>query len=236
MSLVGTLAKVAMGVVAARGIGKVFGGSRAGGGLAGALGSMLGGGSQTGGSGLGGLAGALGGLLGGSQGGSGGGLGGLLNSLGGGAQASAPAAGSGGGLGGMLNEVFQGKNPAQINATPDEEEQAKLLLRAMIDAAKADGQIDEEEQRKITEHLGDVSPEELEFVRREMQAPLDVQGLVNSVPRGMEQQVYLMSLLAIDLDSQPEAQYLDQLAKGLGLSPETVNAIHQQAGAPALYS
>ena len=52
----------------------------------------------------------------------------------------------------------------------------------------------------------------------------------------MEQQVYLMSLMAIDLDSNDEAHYLDQLAKGLNISKEVCNQIHAKVGAPAIYA
>ena len=45
-----------------------------------------------------------------------------------------------------------------------------------------------------------------------------------------------MSLTAIDLDSKAEAQYLHQLAQGLGIDERTANQIHQQLGAPTLYS
>ena len=266
MSLVSVLGKVALGAIAAKGVGSLISGQR-GGGLASALGGLMGGGQQGGGalgalsgllggqggggsaasalSGLlggqggGGAASALSGLLGGGQQGGGsalsgllgslgqqsGGLGGLLDSLGGGS--------SGGGLGAMLNQALQGQTP---ETTPDQEKQAEIMLRAMISAAKADGKIDEEEQRKITEHLGDdVTPEEMEIVRSAMEAPVDVEQLAASVPAGMEQQVYLMSLLAIDLDAQSEAQYLDQLAKALNISPEQANAIHEKLGAPKLY-
>ena len=100
--------------------------------------------------------------------------------------------------------------------TADQEAQAEIILKAMISAAKSDGQLDQQEQEKIVGQLGDdVSPEEANFVRQEMQAPVDLNGLIRSVPAGMEQQVYLMSLMAIDLDSQAEAQYLDQLRQGL---------------------
>ncbi len=220
MSLISTLGKVAMGVMVAKGVGKMMGGGgRSGGGLGGLLGGLTGGNS--------GSAGGLGNLLGGLSGKSGGGgLGGILDSLNGGSQ-------SGGGIGGMLNDALQGNNVSENN---EEEAQAELLLKAMLSAAKADGVIDEEEKRKITEHLGDVSPEEAEFVRNELEAPLDAQGLINSVPRGMEQQVYFMSLLAIDLDSNEEARYLDTLAKGLNISNDMCNQIHAKVGAPALYS
>ena len=256
MSLVGTLGKVALGAIAARGIGKMMSGSSSTGssGLGGLLGSVLGGG---GGSLLSGLMGggssagnALSGLLGGGgsqQGGglgallaglsgqssgaqSAGGLGGILDALGGGSQQG------GGGIGALLNQALAGKPADEVPATPDQEKEAEILLRAMIAAAKADGEIDAEEQRKITEHLGDVSPEEAELVRREMQSHTNLEDLIDSVPRGMEQQVYLMSLLAIDLDSQAEAQYLDKLARGLNISQQQANAIHEQLGVPKLYA
>ena len=221
MSLMGTLGKVAMGVIVAKGVGKILGAGGSGSGLGGLLGSLTGGNNTSSGS-TGGLGDLLGGLAGGSGGG---GSGGILDSLGGSSQ--------GGVLGGMLNDALQGK---QATANNDDEAKAEVLLRAMLSAAKSDGKIDEDEQRKITEHLNDVTEEEAEFVRRELESPLDTQGLINSVPRGMEQQVYFMSLLAINLDSNEEAHYLDELAKGLNLSHQVCNDIHQKAGAPALYA
>jgi uncharacterized membrane protein YebE (DUF533 family) len=243
MSLVGTLGKVAIGMIAARGIGKMMGGSstssNALGGLLGSvlggsgssasnmLGGLLGGGSQQGG----GLGSILSGMMGGQQqaASQSGGVGGLLDSLGGGA--------AGGGLGALLNQALAGTPANQIEATADQEQEAELMLRAMICAAKADGEIDAEEQRKLTEHLGDdVTQEEMELVRREMTSQTSLEDLVADVPKGMEQQVYFMSLLAIDLDSQAEAQYLDKLAKGLNISPQQANAIHEQLGVPKLYA
>lgn len=256
MNLVGTLAKVAMGAMVARGVGKMVGGNRGGGGggLGGLAGSLLGGGQQQqGGAGLGGL---LGGLLGGQQqqmpqqrqgggigdllgsvlsggaggaGGAAGGLGGLLNSLGGGQQQ-----GGGGGLGDLLNSALGGQSAPQ--PTQEQNNQAEIMLRGMINAAKSDGQIDQQEQEKIVEHLGDLSQDEINFVRSEFQKPLDLDGFLRSVPRGSEQQVYLMSVLGINLDSQAEAQYLDKLARGMGISNQQVNQIHAQLGVPALYS
>lgn len=261
MSLVSTLGKIAMGVMVAKGVGKMMGNSSgsssAAGGLGGLLGGAQGGGGLLGGllssamsgqqgGGSGGVGDILGSLMGGSQGGQGGlggqlggllsgggqqggGLGGLLDSLGGGAAAG----GAAGGLGGLLNQALSGQEP---EVTQDAEKQAELLLRAMLMAARSDGEIDAAEREKLTQHLGDVSPEEAAFVQKEMSSPVDVQGLVASVPQGMEQQVYLMSLTAIDLDSQAEAQYLHQLAQGLGINQQACNAIHQQLGVPTLYS
>lgn len=223
MSLMKTLGKVAMGVIVAKGVGKMMGGSR--GGSGGGLGGLLG--SLAGGSGAAGLGGLLGGLTG-KQGG--GGLGGILDSLGGGSKISN---GSSGGLGDIFNNSLQGN---EVSSNAKQEKEAKVLLRAMINAAKSDGRLDDAEKQKITQHLDDVSEEESRFVQQELSAPLDVKGFINDVPRGMEEQVYLMSLFAIDLDSNEEAHYLDQLAKGLNISHETCNKIHDKLGAPIMYS
>ncbi len=208
MSLMGTLGKVAMGIVVAKGIGK-----------------MMGGGGRTGSSG-GGLGDLLGGLVGGGA--SAGGLGGVLDSLGGGSNISKNS--GGGGLGDLLNGALNGE--AATDTTAEQESEAEVLLRAMIYAARSDGHLDDAEKRKILENLGD----ERSFVENELMSPRDVEGFIRSVPRGMEQQVYMMSLFAIDLDSNEEAHYLDQLAKGLNISHQDCNAIHEKLGAPAIYS
>ncbi len=236
MSMIGTLGKVAMGILVAKGMSKVMGGgSSSGGGLLGGLLGGQGGQRQSGGgfSSMLGGAGGLGSLLGGA---SGGGLGGLLGSLAGGGTQSHSASNSGAqtkDFSSMFNDAIQGK---EVEATPEQDQQAQVMLRAMISAAKADGHIDEDEKKKIVEHLKDASDDDAEMVRNELQAPLDIQGLIDSVPKGMEQQVYLMSLLAIDLDSKEEAVYLDLLAKGLNISHQESNQIHEKLGAPTLYN
>jgi uncharacterized membrane protein YebE (DUF533 family) len=110
-----------------------------------------------------------------------------------------------------------------------------LVTRAMINAAKADGHVDEQEQENILQRVGDVDQEEAEFLRREIAAPLDVQAFIRSVPRGMEQEVYTISLMGIQLDEQSEARYLIDLAQGLGLSADTCNNIHRELGAPEIF-
>jgi len=246
MSLVGTLAKLAVGAMVAKGVGSVVRGGGSGGGglgglLGGALGGALGGGGQTRqGGGLGGL-GDLGALLGGGQSGAGarpggaGGLGGLLESIGGGGQANNGHAPGSGSLGGLLNGVLTGQQSAP-QATPTQEEQAKVLIRAMIAGTKADGKVDQAEQQKIVDQLGDdISAEERNFVVGEMQSALDVNDLVRSIPKGSEQQAYMMSMMGMTLDTQEEAQFLDAFRKGLGISEQMANAIHEQLGAPQLY-
>ena len=155
-----------------------------------------------------------------------GGMGDLLGNLMGGDKSKTDS-----GLGGLLSDALSGK---AIQPTPTQEEQARIILKAMINAAKADGHMDEQEQANIVKHIGDVSADEIAFVKAEMAAPLDLQGVINSA-KGIESEVYLMSLMTINLDNQEEAHYLDQLAKGLGISQQAANEFHDKVGAPKLY-
>lgn len=279
MSLVKTLAKVAIGVAVAKGASSMMrggaGGKTAGGGLGGLLGglanaaggsspfgganspsggglqdmmgSILGGAQQPGGVGAGGLGGlleqlggaqagaqgGLGGLLGGlaGAGGAGGILGGLAGALGGRAQQS------GGSFGEVLNSQFDQVQEAAIEPSADQEAAAGLMLRAMIQATKADGELDEAEKAKLIDQLGgDVDQQEAAFVQEELRRPVDINALAGATPKGMEPQIYAMSVLGIDLDSQAEAQYLHKLAQALHMSPETVNSIHEQLGVQSLYT
>jgi len=121
-------------------------------------------------------------------------------------------------------------------AAPELELHSRLMLKAMIQAAKCDGKLDDAEKKKLLGNLGDATQQEMAFVQQELNAPVDVDGLVRMVPNGLGPQVYMMSVMAIDLDNRAEAQYLHALAQGLGLNQQVVNQIHSRMGVPALYS
>lgn len=291
MSLMKSLARVAAGVLVAKGMSTMMknrnqsqtaSGSRnsrrtggglldqitrgtqsgqSGGGLGGLLGGILGGSTSASGAGTGrryggpnsnGASGGLGGILDQLSGGgaatrgqSGGGLGDLLGGLLGGAAGGA-AAGSlarkgsqqqnDASFGELLNDSLSTGGEPEIAPTAEQNALAGLMLRAMIQAAKADGKIDDAEKERLMGELGDLDDEERQFVREQMAAPVDAEALAREVPQGLGPQVYMMSVMAIDFDSQEEAQYLHKLAQALGLQPQTVNQIHEQVGVQNLYS
>lgn len=245
MNLVGTLGKLLLsgalskgGSAGAGGLGSLLGGSTQGGsGLGGLLGSLAGGSAS--GGGLGDLLGQLQGQQGGGSaqaGGAGGLLGALLGGAGG---ANTSANNTQGDMGALLGNALGQNAPgaqAPAPATTEQTNQAALLIRAMINAAKADGNVDAQEQENIVGKLGDIGPEEAAFIRAEMQAPLDVDGFIKSVPQGLEQQIYVLSLMTVNLDSKAEADYLDRLAKGFNISEQASNQIHGQLNVPQLYT
>ncbi len=241
------------------------GGGGGGGGVGGGLGGLLGGGNLSDvanraeqmfpGAGktlqdpnqlkIGGLAALAGALLGGRQGGMGGAVGGgllaLLGSLAFSAWKSRDA--TGGGAAPQTAEELAREAPLGLREpqTPDEEAQlertALLAIRAMINAAKADGAIDGAEMGKIMGKLKDLGSdaEARDFVMSELQKPLDLDGLVAAVDNPeLAVQVYGASLLAIEIDTPAEREYLQKLADKLGLDSETVRNVHEALGIAAV--
>jgi uncharacterized membrane protein YebE (DUF533 family) len=147
------------------------------------------------------------------------GLGGLLTAITG-------AAATGTENAGRMMDAFTGKT----TASQAMEENAKLMIRAMIQAAKADGEIDLEEQQKILAQMGDIGPEERAFLEAEMRKPVDIMGLAQDTGDAMKAQVYAMSLMAIRVDTESEAAYLDGLARALGLGEDARAQVHRAMG------
>lgn len=153
---------------------------------------------------------------------------------------------SGGNLGDLLGGILGTTAAAggairagtgrRLNEPEEQDLEGALLLRCMIHAIKADGQLDAHEKQRLMEAVGDATKAEIDFINRELSAPADLDGLLADIPRGLEEKAYSVSLMAIDLDQRAEAEYLHQLATGLGLEPPEVNAIHQRFGAPQIYN
>jgi uncharacterized membrane protein YebE (DUF533 family) len=114
---------------------------------------------------------------------------------------------------------------------------ALLVLRAMIEAAKADGQIDATERQRILGKIQEsgADQEEIAFLQQEMDRPPDPDGLAAEVrDPAVAAQLYAASLLAITVDTPAEQAYLQALAGRLGLEPAVTAQLHQALGAPAL--
>ena len=226
----------------------------------GGLGSLLGGGSA---SMSGGLQGLMGTLLGGGQsvmnragqavGGkdnlAAAGLGALIGALSG-KSGSSSMGGIGGGLMGLLGmmafKALTGSNNttqaqqaqiAQSIASRSEQQvasDAEVILTAMIDAAKADGQVDAEELGRITGKIksAGIGQDGMNYLISKLQSPMETNKIlaaVNGRPE-LAAQVYSASLMAIDVDTQAEKRYLAGLANAMGLSQSVVNNIEQIVG------
>ncbi|TVQ37696.1 MAG: tellurite resistance TerB family protein [Geminicoccaceae bacterium] len=115
----------------------------------------------------------------------------------------------------------------------DADSRADLLLNAMVQAAKADGHIDDAEMERIQAKLGDegTDPQTLRRLMSLMRAPLDLDSLVvkvNDVETAAE--VYIASVLTIEINTDEERAYLAELADRTGLDATTVAEIHRMVG------
>lgn len=113
------------------------------------------------------------------------------------------------------------------------EELGKTLVRAMIAAAKADGQIDSEEKERIFKRLESMplSPEEKAFVFDELASPLDIEAVVARADTPEHaSEIYAASLVAMKPDKAAERTYLEALAFKLKLPAGLIAEIHRQAG------
>ena len=147
------------------------------------------------------------------------GLGGLMSAFGAGMAGGAEQSGA-------MIDAMTGTTVASDSM----EANAKLMIRAMIQAAKADGEIDADERAKIMEHLGEASADERAFIEAELAAPVDPMALAKDTGEQMGAQIYAAALMTMRVDKVSEVEYLNQLANGLGLSSETRERVHAAMG------
>jgi len=178
-----------------------------------------------------------------------GGLGALAGAILGGGKKSAGGA-VGGGLLAMLASMAMsalknsGQSPSRLSSAlvepqsrDDElalENDAEVIVKAMINATKADGKIDDAEIQKIVGKLDDdgLTQDEKDFFVAEANKPLDLDGVIASAGNKPEMaaQIYAASLLAIEVDTAAEQRYMQQLASGLRLHPQVTAHIERTLG------
>jgi uncharacterized membrane protein YebE (DUF533 family) len=120
--------------------------------------------------------------------------------------------------------VFQPKTEGAAAASAElpgmDDAQALLLIRAMIAAANADGQITPDERSRILQHLdkAGAGQEERRIVEQEIQSPRPLEDIIREVrDQDTAEQVYLASEIALKGGSATEQRYLDFLASRLNI-------------------
>jgi uncharacterized membrane protein YebE (DUF533 family) len=188
------------------------------GGLGAVLGSVLGGGGDS-------VKGAL--------------TGGALAMLAGVAFKALSNAGQGAGM--QVGQLPSGGGELPIGikapATPVEQQvletKAQLILKGMINIAKADGQVSPDEIQRIVGKAEDagMGVDDQAWLVAELRQPLNLDVFVAEITtQEMAAEVYAASLLAVEVDTQQEQDYLKQFAQKTGLHPVVVQHIHQSMG------
>lgn len=218
-------------------------------GLGDAIGSLLGGGNK---------GNALGSILGAAGGGSNSALGGLGGLLGAGALGS--LLGSGGstskkitllGAGALAYTLYQKwKNSQQQNAYANTQNasvqsawtqnassntidaESALVVRAMVYASKADGNIDANEHECMSNIIAKILPNvnTNALISQISGEPLDPRFLASAISNNEQAvDIYRLSCMVIDIDHFMERGYLDTLASELGIDKNSAHAIEQEA-------
>jgi len=128
---------------------------------------------------------------------------------------------------GMGTEPAPEPEPAEVN-----DAHAMLLIRAMIAAANADGEITPDERQRITTKLDQAGAgaDERAVLERELQNPRSVDQIIREVRApDTAEQVYLISRLAMNPDTPAEKAYLEFVAARLAIPAERLNELNAAA-------
>ena len=112
------------------------------------------------------------------------------------------------------------------------EKRSVAILRAMVGASKADGQIDEAEHALITGQIkaSGIESSASSILLEEMGKPANADRIAElSDSPAMAVELYLASLLVTGQKNEAETSYLADLATKLDLQPELVEEIHREA-------
>lgn len=125
--------------------------------------------------------------------------------------------------------------PAQAFAqlpAPEVEHHSRIIVAAMISAAKADGHIGKDEQALLDTEFQKLqgTAEDQNWLATQLNGPADpvaVARLASTPEQGAE--IYLASVLVTEADSFMERAYLDELARQLTLSDGLKEHLEQTA-------
>lgn len=136
-------------------------------------------------------------------------------------------------VGALAYKTFEQWQQKQTNPTPvaaiPEPQQQHAILSAMIAAAKADGHIDENENKLIQHELARLNQSGLDtqWFENELNKPADPTAIAALAPNlEVAAEIYLATLLVIDEQNFMEKAYLDELAKQLKLPEDLKNSLH----------
>ena len=147
-------------------------------------------------------------------------------------------------LGNLAYQAYQNYQKSQQSSQPKISENAfdvlnssshvdagELILRTMIAAAAADGEITEDEKQTIANEAGN-NPELAQWLAQEIQNPISINEIAHLVGNdtALASNVYLAARLVSKDLSRKEIIFLADLAKALGLDDALVEQLEKQAG------
>lgn len=133
--------------------------------------------------------------------------------------------------GGVLQTAIEGPETAlQAQAL---ERKAELVIKGMINVAKADGEVGADEIQRIVGRLKEagMQGDTETWILAELRRPLDLDAFVAEIPsRELAAEVYAASLLAVEVDTPQERAYLNDLAAKTGIAGPVAQEIQKALG------
>ena len=140
-------------------------------------------------------------------------------------------------IAGLAFRAVRGGEPAKAENTPFtnvDEDEARLMLRAMVAATVADGTVDAAERRRLDEAVdaAGLDRDGRAWLEKELADPASVDEIADPVtdPEAAAR-IYAAARLAIDADTLQERQFLRMLAEALDVPEEARGHVDRELAA-----
>ena len=127
--------------------------------------------------------------------------------------------------------IMQRSACAPPSGGPGDNELAIRLIQVMVAAAHADGTVDAQEERAVLDRLrgAELTQEEKMFLLNELHQPKTLAELTVGISDpSVAKTMYMLAVAAIEIDTEAERAWLNQLAGQLGISREIQSFIEEQ--------
>jgi uncharacterized membrane protein YebE (DUF533 family) len=142
---------------------------------------------------------------------------------------------------GLAFRALRGEGAAPAPASPAtpfdnvsvDEDEARVMLRAMVAATLADGVIDAEERQRLDDAVAasGIGAEARAWLDRELAEPADIDDIAERVDDPEQAaRIYAAARLAIDPDTLQEREFLKMLAEALDVPAEAAERLEAELG------
>ncbi|MDP4006637.1 tellurite resistance TerB family protein [Methylobacterium sp. NEAU K] len=140
-------------------------------------------------------------------------------------------------IGGLAYRALRGTAPPDQGG-PDfsavDEDEARLMLRAMVAATTADGMVDAAERKRLDAAVAEagLDADGRAWLERELASPAELDEIADGVDSpDSAARIYAAARLAIEPDTLQERQFLKMLAEALDLPGEATDRVEREIGA-----
>lgn len=136
-------------------------------------------------------------------------------------------------IGGLAFRALRGAAPPETGGpdfTTVDEDEARLMLCAMVAATAADGMVDAAERRRLDAAVAEagVDADGRSWLEREIESPADMDEIAERVASpDAAARIYAAARLAIDPDTLQERQFLKMFAEALDLPAEATERVER---------